>query len=193
MPRIDGGTRLVMDTQGFRRDGRKPRREEVPADASLCAFCNAKCCRYFALPIDTPTEWADFDSIRWFLFHDRAAVFIEKGDWYLLVYTPCKHLRDDHLCSIYEKRPQICRDYSTVDCEYEDDWVYDHYFETAEQVEEYAEAVLGPRDGRSLRSPKPASPPSAMPKSPRGRRTSLPRSTRRPFSNQNGKPRNSRT
>jgi hypothetical protein len=106
------------------------------------------------LPIETPTEWADFESIRWFLFHDRAAVFVEKGDWYLLVYTPCKHLRDDNLCSIYHDRPQICRDYNTVDCEYEDDWVYDHYFETSEQVEEYAEAVLGPRDGHTLRSPK---------------------------------------
>jgi hypothetical protein len=32
--------------------------------------------------------------------------------------------------------------------------VYDHYFETSEQVEEYMEAVLGPTDG-DIRSPKP--------------------------------------
>jgi Fe-S-cluster containining protein len=63
-------------------------------------------------------------------------------------------LRDDNLCGIYEDRPNVCRDYSTVDCEYEDDWVYDQYFETAEQVEEYAEAVLGPRPGRDFRGPR---------------------------------------
>lgn len=129
----------------------KPRREELLPSECLCTHCPAKCCRYFALPIETPTEWGDFEYIRWFLFHERAAVFTEKGDWYLLVYTKCKHLRDDNLCAIYDDRPQICRDYSTVDCEYEEDWVYDQYFETSEQVEEYAEAVLGPRDGRGLR------------------------------------------
>jgi Fe-S-cluster containining protein len=59
------------------------------------------------------------------------------------------------LCGIYETRPQICRDYTTENCEYEDDWVYDHYLETPEQVVEYAEAVLGPRKGRDIRSPKP--------------------------------------
>ncbi len=136
---------------------RKLRRAELAPDANLCAHCTAKCCKYFALPIETPTEWDDFEYIRWFLFHERAAVFIEEGDWYLLVYTRCKHLRDDNLCAIYETRPNVCREYSTTNCEYEDDWVYDHYFETSEQVEEYAEAVLPPRPGRTIRSPKPDS------------------------------------
>jgi hypothetical protein len=52
-------------------------------------------------------------------------------------------------------RPEICRGYNTRNCEYEDDWVYDHLWETPEQVEEYAEAVLGPRKGKSIRSRKP--------------------------------------
>ena len=34
--------------------------------------------------------------------------------------------------------------------------MYERYFEVSEQVEEYAEAVLGPRPGRGVRSPKPA-------------------------------------
>ncbi len=134
---------------------RKPRREELPSDANLCEYCTAKCCRYFALPIETPEDWADFDYIRWYLLHDRASVFVEEGAWYLLVHTTCKHLRDDHMCSIYETRPQICRDYKTHNCEYEDDWVYDHYWETPEQIFEYAEAVLGAREGAGFRSPQP--------------------------------------
>ena len=130
----------------------KPGREELAPGEHLCGHCPAKCCRYFALAIDPPAEWQDFDHIRWYLLHERAAVFVEEGDWYLLVYNRCKHLGEGNLCDIYATRPQVCRDYATADCEYEDNWVYDHYWETPEQVEEYAEAVLGPRKGGGLRS-----------------------------------------
>ncbi len=134
----------------------KPRREDIPKGDSLCDHCTAKCCKYFALPIDKPTTFQDFEFMRWFLLHDRATVFTDEGSWYLLVHTTCKHLQPDHRCGIYETRPQICRDYSTDKCEYEDDWVYDHYLETAEQVWEYAEAVLGPAEGEhTFRSRKP--------------------------------------
>jgi len=132
----------------------KPRREQVAADTVLCEHCTAKCCRYFALPIETPETRKDFEYIRWFLLHDRATVFKEDDDWYLLVHTECRHLQDDNRCGIYETRPQVCRDYSTNDCEYEDDWTYDFYLETPEQVAEYMEAVLQKR-GRSIRSRKP--------------------------------------
>jgi Fe-S-cluster containining protein len=131
---------------------RKPRRDQLPRDAVLCDYCTAKCCRYFALPIETPTTRKDFEFIRWFLLHDRASVFTEDDDWYLLVHTQCKHLRPDQRCAIYDTRPQICRDYSTRNCEYEDDWTYERYFETPEQVEEYADAVLPRKPGADIRS-----------------------------------------
>ena len=134
---------------------RKPKREDLKAGHVLCEYCTAKCCRYFALPIEVPTEWSDFEYIRWYLLHGRASVFTEDGDWYLLVHTACKHLQTDNSCGIYATRPEICREYSTDNCEYEDEWTYERYFETAEQVQEYAEAVLGPVDGRSYRSPQP--------------------------------------
>ena len=133
----------------------KPTREEIPAGENLCAHCSAKCCRYFALPIEAPEEWKDFEFIRWYLLHERATVFVEDGDWYLLVHNKCKALGDDNLCGAYDSRPQICRDYTTDKCEYEDDWVYDHHGETPEQVLEYAEAVLGPRTKEGIRGPRP--------------------------------------
>ena len=132
----------------------KPRRDEVD-EANLCDYCTAKCCKYFALPIETPDNREEFDFIRWYLLHDRASVFVEEGSWYLLVHTECKHLASDNRCGIYHTRPQICRDYSTKQCEYEDGWTYEQYFETPEQIHEYAEALLGPRRGQSMRSPKP--------------------------------------
>ncbi len=133
---------------------RKPNRDDVPVE-KLCDYCTAKCCRYFALPIDKPKKRKDYDYIRWYLLHGRASVFTDEGTWYLLVQTVCEHLRDNNLCGIYDTRPQICRDYSTKNCEYEDDAVYDKYFEKADQVAEYVEAVLGPTNG-DIRSPRPA-------------------------------------
>ena len=133
----------------------KPRREEIPADAVLCEYCTAKCCRYFALPLETPSTPDEFDYLRWYLLHDRAAVFVDEGTWYLLVHTTCQHLQSDHRCGIYEMRPQICRDYTTEKCEYEDDWTYDQYFELPEQVQEYTEAIEAGRNPRKIRSPRP--------------------------------------
>jgi Fe-S-cluster containining protein len=132
----------------------KLRRKDVPKEAVLCDYCTAKCCRYFALPIDGPEEFSDFEFIRWYLLHERATIFKEGDNWYLLVHTTCRHLQEDNRCGIYETRPQICRDYTTKDCEFEDDWTYDFYLERPEQVAEYTEAVLQ-EEGRSIRSTKP--------------------------------------
>ena len=133
----------------------QPRREDIGKDEVLCDYCTAKCCKYFALPIETPTSRSDFDFIRWYLLHDRATMFTEDGTWYLLVHTVCKHLQADHRCGIYEERPQICRDYSTDNCEYTEDWTYEHYFETPEQIAEYMDAVFQKKRGGDIRSPKP--------------------------------------
>ena len=130
-------------------------RELLPAGKVLCEYCTAKCCRYFALPIDTPDSERDFDFMRWFLLHERASVFVEDESWYLLVHTECKHLQPDNRCGIYETRPEICREYTTDNCEYDEDSTYEKYFETPEQVAEYIEATVGQGNRKSLRSAEP--------------------------------------
>ncbi len=140
----------------------KIHRRDLPEGKVLCEYCPAKCCTYFALPIETPTDPEDYDFLRWYLVHDRASLFTEENeddedekDWYLLVHTVCKHLQEDNRCGAYETRPQICRDYTTENCEYDEEWTYDQYFETAEQVAEYTEAIMWKRVDKPLRSPKP--------------------------------------
>lgn len=134
---------------------RSLRRADVPAGDCLCDHCTAKCCRYFALPMEKPESRTDFDYLRWFLLHEGATAFVEDDTWYLLVHTKCEHLQADGRCGIYETRPQICRDYSTDDCEFDDGYVYERYFERAEQVAEYAEVRFPPPRGASIRSPRP--------------------------------------
>ena len=117
-------------------------REDLPKGEVLCQYCPAKCCQYFALEIDEPNTKADFDFIRWYMVHGDVSVFVEDGAWFLMIFNRCNHLMDDNRCGIYETRPQICRDYSTDNCEYDDDACYEKLFETPEQLWEYAEAVL---------------------------------------------------
>ena len=119
------------------------KREDLPKGSCLCEYCTAKCCRYFALPIDSPDTLNEFDYVRWFLLHGQASVFVEDESWYLLVHTVCKHLQADNRCGIYETRPEICRAYTTDNCEYDEDSTYEKYFETPEQVAEYVEATVG--------------------------------------------------
>lgn len=121
-------------------------RSQLPAGANLCDYCTAKCCRYIALPLESPENWKDFDDIRWFLMHENVSVFVDLGVWYILMHRPCMYLLPDNRCGIYDRRPQICREYSTDQCEYDEDYTYEKIFETDEQVFEYAEALLGPRD-----------------------------------------------
>ncbi len=104
----------------------------------LCEHCTALCCRYIALPIDTPRKRSDFDDIRWYLLHEGVSVFIEDGDWYICITTTCRHLQPDHRCGIYETRPRICRDYSTEGCDYHSgDYGWEQHFTCPEHLDEY--------------------------------------------------------
>jgi uncharacterized protein len=120
-------------------------RAQLPPGEILCSYCTALCCRYFALPMETPTTRRDFDNIRWFMLHGKVTVYVDDGTWYLCVYADCRHLQPDHRCGSYDDRPAICREYNTKNCDYDDKGVHDKLFETPEQIAEYEEAVLPPR------------------------------------------------
>ena len=110
---------------------------------SLCDKCVALCCRYVALPIDNPDCAKDFDNIRWYLVHQNMVVFIEKKQWYLGIFNRCKHLQKDNRCGIYHTRPQLCRGYTTDNCDYHGgDYGYSQLFTSADQLVEYAEKTL---------------------------------------------------
>jgi Fe-S-cluster containining protein len=123
----------------------KVRRQDLAAGECLCDHCTGKCCRYFSLPIETPRTWDDYDAVRWYLAHGRTLVYVEESTWYLVVMTRCKYLTRDDRCQIYLSRPRTCREYTTAECEYDEEWIFTKVFETPEQLWEYAEAVLPPR------------------------------------------------
>lgn len=106
---------------------------------SLCNKCPGLCCRYFALPIDTPETKEDYDDIRWYLCHKGITVFVEDGDWYINIKNRCRHLSENgRRCGIYPKRPKICRGYRTRDCDYtEGEYDFKLHFTNDKQMQEY--------------------------------------------------------
>jgi len=103
-----------------------------------CDKCKGLCCRYFALPIETPTTKEDYDDIRWYLCHKGITVFVEDGDWYINIKNLCKYLADDYTCRLYNKRPRICRQYTTKNCDLsEGEYDYKLHFTNDKQMVEY--------------------------------------------------------
>lgn len=110
-----------------------------------CDKCRGLCCRYFALPIETPDDWDDYDDIRWYLCHKDVTVFVEDGDWYINIKNKCNHLSEkDYKCRIYKERPRICRGYKTADCDLiEGEYDYELHFTDDKQMAEYMKIKFG--------------------------------------------------
>ena len=109
-----------------------------------CDKCTGLCCRYFALPLDTPEDWDDYDDMRWYLCHEDISVFIEEGDWYLNVKNKCTNLDEGNGCAIYDLRPKICRGYKMDDCDFTGmEYDYELHFTSAHQMEEYMKIKFG--------------------------------------------------
>ncbi|MBW7905007.1 MAG: YkgJ family cysteine cluster protein [Phycisphaerae bacterium] len=117
----------------------------------LCEHCTAICCRYIALPIDTPQDRGDFDDVRWYLMHEGVSIFVEDGEWYISFNATCRHLQPDQRCGVYETRPRICRQYSTSECDYHSgDYGWEQHFTCPEHLDEYLRAHP-PRTARRSR------------------------------------------
>ena len=112
--------------------------------SQTCVECGAKCCKYFCFEIDEPTDYDDFEDVRWFLLHEDVSVHIDEGDWYISIANRCKMLAPDNTCTGYETRPRICRKYTPDNCDHSGgDYDYDEHFKTAEELDAYARRTLG--------------------------------------------------
>jgi Fe-S-cluster containining protein len=106
----------------------------------LCISCNAKCCRYFMLEIDAPTRKSDFENIRWYLCHHDTTIYVEKGNkWYLHILSPCRYLTNDGRCSVYETRPEICREHDPAECEFDMEYEAKIVFTSLDEFDSYIE------------------------------------------------------
>ena len=120
-------------------------------EIKTCNGCNGACCRYVALEIDCPENLEDFDNIRWYIIHQNVRVYVEEDRiWNLEFLSPCKYLREDGRCNIHEdfvknpscRRPQICKDFTTLECPYHNKYKELFSFESVEEVDKYIEEIF---------------------------------------------------
>ena len=72
-----------------------------------CQICKGACCEEFALPLRGIHPERDVD--RWVLLH--AEVERNLGAAMMRFECRCNKLTEEGTCSIYEERPDLCRNY----------------------------------------------------------------------------------
>ena len=98
----------------------KPAAKVKITSENKCSFCTGStCCTYLTHQIDTPRSMEDFDMLLWQVSHANTQAYKDSDGWFLLVNNRCLHLHDDGRCGIYETRPQICRDHTNDECEFD--------------------------------------------------------------------------
>ncbi len=103
-----------------------------------CEGCNGKCCRYVAIEIDTPETLEDMEDIKWYVCHKNIQVYVDDDKvWHIEFLSPCEFLGEDNMCTIYDKRPKICREYDHEECHFHNDYEEKHSFKTLSDVETY--------------------------------------------------------
>ncbi|MGB5614596.1 MAG: YkgJ family cysteine cluster protein, partial [Sedimenticolaceae bacterium] len=82
---------------------------------------------------------ADFDHVLWQVSHEGMEVYRDKDGWYLLIRGRCEHLQPGGTCGIYERRPQVCREYSSDWCEFDEpaETHFSHHFRNYAELLDY--------------------------------------------------------
>lgn len=103
-----------------------------------CKGCPGSCCKYIVIELDTPRSKKDFEEIRWFVTHKNVLVYVEEdGTWNVEFTTPCEFLGKNNLCTIYEKRPEICKKYDHEECTFHNKHIEKHLFRTLGEIDKF--------------------------------------------------------
>jgi Fe-S-cluster containining protein len=87
---------------------------------TVCTECG-KCCTYVCVGVSAPNSIRHATNMLWYLYHQNVTVYRDgEGEWSVVFETRCRNLRSDLLCSVYEHRPEICRDFDNKTCEVND-------------------------------------------------------------------------
>lgn len=116
----------------------------------------AKCCSAVAMEIDKPRSLEDYENLLWYVAHENIHLYISEKSWFMNIISRCNFLGLDNRCEGYERRPQICREYSLDSCEFDatvEEYGYEAYFENFEQLEAYVWTKFGKRFAKGAPAP----------------------------------------
>lgn len=122
----------------------------MKTESKSCEGCEANCCKYVAIEIDKPETKEDFEDIRWYVCHKNVNVYVDEEDeWHIEFITPCEFLGEDNKCTIYGKRPKICREYDHDECTFHNDYEEQLSFKTLEDIDGYIKEKFGNNEDKS--------------------------------------------
>lgn len=102
-----------------------------------CKECGGECCKKLAFNVQPRLTKHDFEDLKWYLYHEGVIVYIDnEGDWMVQVPIKCTKLDKNNRCTIYDKRPPICREAKLEDCEMNTNEMA-VVFETPEDLDAY--------------------------------------------------------
>jgi len=82
-----------------------------------CFECNQECCNDVIVEIDQPVTVEDWEEIKWKVSHENVRVILDNDDdWCVEFLTKCKYLGNDGKCTIYGKRPAVCKNHDPETC-----------------------------------------------------------------------------
>ena len=123
-------------------------------DIDTCQKCN-RCCSYFCVEVDPPESRSEIDDYIWILAHEGVSIHVEEDIWNLMVKNRCRYLGDKSECTIYDRRPVICRKHEPGTCEFnsESDHDYDdvdHIFDDIEKLQAYGDKLFPKKEKKRL-------------------------------------------
>lgn len=113
----------------------------VNASDRACEGCKALCCHDLAWPVAPPITPQNIANISWSLHFDAVKILVLNDKWYMLIEGKCIYLGDDSKCTIYETRPEQCRDHNPPYCQR---YIQQEYTEitTPDELNEYLKKQL---------------------------------------------------
>jgi Fe-S-cluster containining protein len=114
---------------------------------SHCRSCPAICCKNLALAIGKPANKKEIDDLKWQLHFTNVKVYIRHHHWYQWIKSRCMYLSSDNKCTIYDRRPDICRKHNPPDCEKFGEF-YDDMLSTPEDLDNYMAKKNKTKKGR---------------------------------------------
>lgn len=93
----------------------------------------------------------------WQISHAHVEFYKDEDGWFLMFLTPCEHLIENGQCGIYDRRPDICRDYSNDYCEYDSpaEEGFELYFKTYDELLAYCRKRFKKWDKKLKKMEKP--------------------------------------
>ncbi|MHC4712737.1 MAG: YkgJ family cysteine cluster protein [Planctomycetota bacterium] len=106
-----------MSQRGKSKRSRAGRKDRLIA----CDKCDQICCRTTAIEVEGPRSFRDWEDFLFYLHHfDTEMVIVDdagRREWYLQLMSPCRFLDARGRCTMYEHRPETCREYDERICE----------------------------------------------------------------------------